>query len=654
MNVLKTMRTMGSLKLLLWIIVISFVAAMFTMWGGGLEAERGGTIFGNEFAVRVGEDSLPPGVFQLQYRFYTDQLKRMLGENFNDNFLKGAPQRVADGMADQIILAQLAKKYGLSVGDKEVAEAIQRMYRFQDPATEYPETLARMGISAGEFEAVMRNELVVEKLRNFLTDASYVAPEELKRRYVEENEKVNAMLALVPSAKFLQLVPAPTEAELKAYFETRKKELEAPEKRSIEFVQVSEASIRRAIRIDDARLKEYYQGHLAQFSTPANQRRASHILIRSSEGDPPSKRAEARKQAEEVLAKVRAGGDFTALSRQFSEDTSNAGQGGDLGWFPRERMVPAFSAAVFDQAKTVGEVLGPVETAFGYHVIKLTGIGGGAKPFDDVKEQVRQTMILGDPAFQKQTKTLFEEARKALSAAKDEAGVKAAAAKFSLEVLKIEKPFAKKDTMGALGRDPNLSEAIFKAEAGTWSEEKKVRDTYVRFKVLKVEPPHPAAFEEVRQDLERQWKDEKAFDIAKTKGDQLRAAATDAAALEARAKEGGLSAQASGLINAKGSLPGVGFDASLNEALLKAKVGEVVGPVKTKFAYVVGVVTERQAADLAAFEKTRGEFDRTERREAATQFLDDYLEARRKELEAEKAIQFNTTLIQKLEPADRS
>ncbi|MEW6756832.1 MAG: peptidyl-prolyl cis-trans isomerase [Acidobacteriota bacterium] len=654
MNVLKTMRTMGSLKILLWVLVFAFIAAMFTMWGGGLEAERGASMFGPEFAVKVGEDSLPPGVFQLQYRFYTEQMKRMLGDNFNDNFLKGAPQRVADGMADQIILAQLARKYGLHVGDKEVAEAIQRMYQFQDPATEYPETLARMGISASEFEAVMRNELVVEKLRNFLTDASYVSHEELKRRFVEENEKVNAMLALVPSAKFLQLVPVPSEAELKAYFETRKKELEAPEKRSMEFVQVSEASIRRAIRIDDARLKEYYQGHLAQFSTPANQRRASHILIRSSEGEPPSKRAEARKQAEEVLSKVRAGGDFVVLARQFSEDTSNAGQGGDLGWFPRERMVPAFSAAVFDQAKTVGEVLGPVETAFGYHVIRLTGIGGGAKPFDEVKEQVRQAMILGDPAYQKQTKTLLEEARKALSEAAGEAGVKAAAAKFSLEVIKIEKPFAKKDTMGALGRDPKLSEAVFKAEAGKWSEEVKVRDTFVRFKVLKVEPPHPAAFEEVRQDLERQWKDEQAFEHAKTKAYQLRAGASSASALESEAKAAGLSAQASGLINAKGSLPGVGFDAQLNGALMKASVGDVVGPVKTKFAYVVGMVTERQAADMAAFEKQRPDFDRTQRREAATQFLDDYLEARRKELEAEKAIEFNTSLIQKLDPADRS
>ncbi len=654
MNVLKTMRTMGSLKILLWIIVFAFIAAMFTMWGGGLEAERGASMFGPEFAVKVGEDSLPPGVFQLQYRFYTEQMKRMLGDNFNDNFLKGAPQRVADGMVDQIILAQLARKYGLLVGDKEVAEAIQRMYQFQDPATEYPETLARMGISASEFEAVMRNELLVEKLRNFLTDASYVSPEELKRRYVEENEKVNAMLAIVPSAKFLQLVPVPSEAELKAYFETRKKELEAPEKRSMEFVQVSEASIRRAIRIDETRLKEYYQGHLAQFSTPANQRRASHILIRSSEGDPPSKRAEARRQAEDVLSKIRAGGDFAVLARQFSEDTSNAGQGGDLGWFPRERMVPAFSAAVFDQAKTVGEVLGPVETAFGYHVIRLTGIGGGAKPFDEVKEQVRQAMILGDPAYQKQTKTLLEEARKALSEATDEAGVKAAAAKFSLEVIKIEKPFAKKDPMGALGRDPKLSEAVFKAEPGKWSEEIKVRDFFVRFKVLKVEPPHPAAFEEVRQDLERQWKDEKAFDHAKTKAYQLRAAASSASALESEAKTAGLSAQASGLINAKGSLPGVGFHAELNEALMKASVGDVVGPVKTKFAYVVGVVTEKKPADLAAFEKERPSFDRTQRREAVTQFLDDYLEARRKELEAEKAIEFNTSLIQKLEPADRS
>ena len=91
MNVLKTLRSMGFLKILLWIIVISFVGAMFTLWGGGLDAEKGsGNLLGTDYAVKVGKESFPPAVFRLQYRFYVERLRNMLGDSFSDQFLRGA------------------------------------------------------------------------------------------------------------------------------------------------------------------------------------------------------------------------------------------------------------------------------------------------------------------------------------------------------------------------------------------------------------------------------------------------------------------------------------------------------------------------------------------------------------------------------------
>jgi len=654
MNVLKTMRNMEFLKILLWIVVISFLLAMFALWGGGLEYEKGHSLFGPDFAVKVGKESLSPGAFRLQYRFYTEQIRQMLGDNFRDDFLKGAAQRVADGMVDQLLLAELARKYGLEVSDRELAETIQRLYRFQDPEREYPETLQRLGVSAQEFEDFLRNDLLAQKVRDFLTETTAISPDELKRRYVEENEKVDAMVALVPSGKFLAAVPPPSEAELRALYEKKKASLQTPEKRAIEFLQLAEHTVRQGMKVDEARVKAYYDAHIGEFGTAAGQRRASHILIRASEQDPPAKREEARKKAEEIARRARAGEDFAKLAAQYSEDGSNAKQGGDLGYFPRERMVPAFSAAVFDQLHAVGEIAGPVETPFGFHVIKLTGIGGQPRPFEEVKAQVRQTLLLKDPGFQKQVQALLEKAKKELKAAKGDADVKALAKSLGMDVAVVERPFSRKEPAGVLGRNPQVMDAIFKAEVGKWSEMIEVQGSAVRFKVTKVEPPHPATFEEVRAELEQEARNEKAFEQARSEALALKAAARDAASLEAEAKRKGFSAQKSGPVNRKGSVPGVGFDAGLMDALFSARPGEVGGPVKTKFSYVVFVLTEKTPADLAAFEKTKEDYARQQRRQAAAQFLDDYVEARKRELTEKKAILYNQDLIASLEPQSRS
>jgi parvulin-like peptidyl-prolyl isomerase len=105
-------------------------------------------------------------------------------------------------------------------------------------------------------------------------------------------------------------------------------------------------------------------------------RRASHVLFMHSESKDKtvSKRlpAEARRLAQEALTRVRNGEEFSAIARECS-DCPSASQGGDLGWFIPSSMVKPFSEAVYAMAK-VGDVTPVIETEFGYHVIRLTGL----------------------------------------------------------------------------------------------------------------------------------------------------------------------------------------------------------------------------------------------------------------------------------------
>jgi parvulin-like peptidyl-prolyl isomerase len=102
---------------------------------------------------------------------------------------------------------------------------------------------------------------------------------------------------------------------------------------------------------------------------------ASHILVafkgaRGVATNVTRGKEQARKRAQEALKKAKAGGDFAALAKQYSDDPGSGSHGGDLGAFTRRMMVQPFSEAAF--ALKPGELSGIVETEFGFHVIKRT------------------------------------------------------------------------------------------------------------------------------------------------------------------------------------------------------------------------------------------------------------------------------------------
>jgi len=142
---------------------------------------------------------------------------------------------------------------------------------------------------------------------------------------------------------------------------------------------------------DDAALHAYYDAHKAEW----NEVKARHILIRMKGSQVPLKPgekdltdAEALAKAEDLRAKIIAGGDFSALAKAESDDTGSGKNGGELGSFKTGQMVPEFEKAAFVQE--VGKVSEPVKTQFGYHLILVDS--RTTKPFEDVRMEIIQKM----------------------------------------------------------------------------------------------------------------------------------------------------------------------------------------------------------------------------------------------------------------------
>lgn len=137
----------------------------------------------------------------------------------------------------------------------------------------------------------------------------------------------------------------------------------------------------------EAESRDFYAKNPKEFEQP-EAIRASHILIRADEKADAAAKQKARAEAEAVLKKAKAGEDFAQLAKQHSADGS-AQQGGDLDFFPRGQMVPAFEQAAF--ALQNGQISGIVETQFGFHIIKVTDRrAASVVPFEKVDPQIRQ------------------------------------------------------------------------------------------------------------------------------------------------------------------------------------------------------------------------------------------------------------------------
>jgi len=178
--------------------------------------------------------------------------------------------------------------------------------------------------------------------------------------------------------------PAEFEAALKESG-VSEQELVEISRKDIVISSYIETKIVPAITVTDEEIKKFYDDNKAGLAEEP-QVKASHILIGVDAAATPEVKAKAKEKAEAILKELKGGKDFAAAAKADSTCPSKE-QGGDLGFFGKGQMVPAFEQAAF--ALKPGEMSEVVETQFGYHIIKLTEKKEATAPnFDELKEKI--------------------------------------------------------------------------------------------------------------------------------------------------------------------------------------------------------------------------------------------------------------------------
>lgn len=439
-------------------------------------------------------------ITQREFANTLQEQREALGGRVEEGALR---KMVMDQLVNTRVLSLAAGKAGFSILEPQIQAVLGGLEIFQENGafsqTRMDAWLRNRGLSQGELIAMISQDLLLRQVQIGYGEGALVprpVSERMARLLAEQREVREAAFDANTYIAAVKIDDAAIEADYKA----RQQDYTTPDQVRVQFVVLSQAQLESAVAVSEAQARAHYEANAARYAEP-EQRRAAHILIKVDAGADEKTRQTARDKAELLLAELRdQPGKFAELARKHSQDPGSGAKGGDLGTFSREMMVKPFADAVWGMKP--GEIRGLVESQFGYHIIRLDGVVGGAKlGFELVKEDIRRELR------QEEAQRRFLDSAERFSNLVYEQpdSLEPAAKEFGL---KLEESgwIAKGQTaQPAILGNPRLMEALFSDDALRKRQNTEATEvaanTLVAARVLEHRPPGLLPLAEVAADI---------------------------------------------------------------------------------------------------------------------------------------------------------
>jgi peptidyl-prolyl cis-trans isomerase D len=591
---LDIMRRQKRLKSILWLVILSLALGMLLFFVPGMNDSSGRR---DTYAAIVDGRSIPMSDFIEKYSQMVKYYSRSSGRNLDAETLKalGLSRNVLDQLINGKVEEIMADRLGIDVTDAEVQNAIETNPGLQEQGRfigieQYKARLASNDLSIAEFEKNVRLQILDRKLHNVFADSLGVNDRELKEEFSRTNQETQVSYVVLKKDDFKKRVK-PAEADLQAYFETHKEAYNVKEKRRIQYLLIRTSQIAPGIKVSEQEIKQDWD------KTPHPETvTAAHIMIRPTD---PSKDAEAKASAENVLKMAKSGKDFGELAKTYSRDDSTKNKGGVLPVFSRgQGIVPKeFEDVVFSMKPNE---IGLVRTVDGYHVIKL--LKHDIPSFEASRSEILNR--LQQAKAKEQAKLKAEEAAAAAQKQKDLVSI----GKSLGEIAEIRetKPFGKEENAFQFDISEELKDEAFELKEVN-AIGKTVEHTlgYAIPKLLEVQMARPGQFAESRPQVERDFVESKARDLMQAEAKKISEDAGKQGSLEKVAKELNWNVKTSQPFK-YGGTPDQEIGANnpaFNSAAFELPVGGVSSPVALMDNIAVLQVKSRTPFDEAAFQK---------------------------------------------------
>lgn len=307
---------------------------------------------------------------------------------------------------------------------------------------------------------------------------------------------------------------------------------------------------------------------------------ASHILIKIENGDSVAALSKARS----IFNAVKSGKDFAQLARENSADHGSGSRGGDVGWFNKGKMVKPFEQAAF-KAKS-GEILPPVRSDFGYHIIKVHARDNREVKFSDIHIQVR---------ISSKTRSSISQQAQDFAYLAKEGDFEKEASQSNLNVQETA-PFQKDGGISGIGMNSVVNKFAFTNKLGAVSPLFSVNNGYAVFKVSEIKDAGVRPFDEIKTVIDSRVKREKKIEKLKVLAGEMKNSLSNTDSIQILAqKNPKISSQHLAGITLSGYIPGIGRDLGFIGGLSKLSLNEISTPIETQRGiYLIKLLNKSQ------------------------------------------------------------
>jgi len=586
---------------------------------------------GGQEVAKVAGRTITAAEYGRHYRRVLDTYRQLYNLDRQDPAIVrqlGIEQAALNQLISMYALANQAEELGLSVPPEELVDEISRLFQQNGQfigKQRYEQLLRGNNLSAKDFEASMRRDLINEKLRRIVTDGITATEDEIRQDFVSTNQEISVRYVVFDPE---MIVPEePTDELLQEYYDEHQEAFRRPEERKIKYISVRTTPDN--VEVTEEQIKE------ERDKLPdEDQVRARHILISTAGGE-----EAAREKAETILEQLRRGADFEELAKANSDDPGTAEFGGDLGFFGRGRMVPEFENAAFGLEP--GEISDLVKTPFGYHIIQTVEKASTDDASKNALAEFNARLTQSDAASEELANQVMAEAT--AGATLDEV-----AEKHSLQVVESTY-FDPTGTVPGLALRGDAVRTLGTLAEGDLSGPHAATGRWVVAQVTEILSAQIPELADIRGDVAEAY--------TKAEGERLLEESAFGFFEEAEAAESftELAGEKSYQVTStdffkKGANidDNLRFSPDIHEQAFALDVDGISTPVSVAGKYIVFQVAEKSAVDEERFEREKPDMTERLTQQKRTEFFTSYVENLVDELRRNQDIVINEQLISDL------
>ena len=354
-------------------LIVGLITVPFALFG--IQEYLGGS--SNPAVASVDGEDISLTTYYQELNIQQRNLQQQLGASYSAEIDNALRQTLIESLIDEKLLENFTNSMKLVTLDEEVRSFIQSNPVFQVDGVfsedRYIQLLRLNNFTPLAYELEQSKSMSLDQIKRNLNNSAFLSTLQIEQLNDLSAQQRDVSFLVLTTEKYKDQIVV-DQNQISEYFDNNKSNFIEGRKVQVDFVELSLDNIGQQTNPDNETLRELYIENEELYTNP-EQRRAQHILL-EEEG-----------KASAILIEINEGANFSELARIHSKDITTSEEGGDLGLFERELMVPEFDKAVFDM--NVGDISEVVKTDYGYHIIKLNEIQPSTlQSFEEVEEKL--------------------------------------------------------------------------------------------------------------------------------------------------------------------------------------------------------------------------------------------------------------------------